>query len=84
MTAMALALQPDNADPQQAGIDKIKAVHEAFHAALQALDPPRWRMFRSMILTSLWSIPGTVNFDRLGCSEQRLGSCRRSKDYPFA
>ena len=39
MTVMALALRPDNAAAQQSDVDKIKAAHEAFHAALQALDP---------------------------------------------
>jgi ketosteroid isomerase-like protein len=38
MTAMALALRPDDAAAQQSDIDKIKATHEAFHAALQSLD----------------------------------------------
>jgi ketosteroid isomerase-like protein len=39
MTAIALALRPDDADAQQSDIDKIKAAHQAFDAALQALDP---------------------------------------------
>ena len=39
MMAMGLTLRPDNASAQQSDIDKIKAAHEAFHKALQALDP---------------------------------------------